>query len=171
MLIIILVLFNCAVVPYQVRARYEQPTHSSECLLEPSLTLRRTQNSQCPRNPCLLPIPLSWQACPCAYVHMYVRLYVCVCVCPQVGYSTPAPWVIDPLNRAIDALFAVDIGLNFRTCYVDASARLVRDGHQIALHYLRTWFAVDLIATIPFDLIVGPCSTLRQYSSTIAAVR
>jgi potassium voltage-gated channel Eag-related subfamily H protein 6 len=57
--------------------------------------------------------------------------------------------------RAIDSAFAIDILLNFRTAYIDATATLVRDGARIAAHYSRTWFPIDVVATFPFDAVVS----------------
>ncbi|KXZ48358.1 hypothetical protein GPECTOR_28g765 [Gonium pectorale] len=58
------------------------------------------------------------------------------------------------MARIVDACFWVDIALNFRTAFIDHSANMVRDGGKIASHYLRTWFFVDLTASVPFDVIV-----------------
>ena len=46
-----------------------------------------------------------------------------------------------------------DIVLNFRTTYVSQSGQVVYDAHSIFLHYCNTWFFVDLIAALPFDLL------------------
>ncbi|KAF5840372.1 hypothetical protein DUNSADRAFT_17070 [Dunaliella salina] len=72
----------------------------------------------------------------------------------QVGFSTPRPDVLVPLNYGIDILFAMDICFNYRTAYYDRTASLVRDGGRIFRHYSVTWFPVDLIATIPYEGLV-----------------
>lgn len=46
-----------------------------------------------------------------------------------------------------------DIVLNFRTTYVSQSGQVVYDAQSIYLHYCTTWFFVDLIAALPFDLL------------------
>lgn len=46
-----------------------------------------------------------------------------------------------------------DIILNFRTTYVSQSGQVVYDTRSICLHYCTTWFFVDLIAALPFDLL------------------
>lgn len=46
-----------------------------------------------------------------------------------------------------------DIILNFRTTYVSQSGQVVYDTRSIYLHYCTTWFFVDLIAALPFDLL------------------
>lgn len=45
----------------------------------------------------------------------------------QVGFSTPRPNILIPLNYAIDIIFAIDICFNYRTAYYDRTATLVRD--------------------------------------------
>lgn len=46
-----------------------------------------------------------------------------------------------------------DIILNFRTTYVSRKGKLVIKGKSIALNYLKSWFLVDLLAALPFDLL------------------
>uniref|UniRef100_A0A8C2Y6Z2 Voltage-gated delayed rectifier potassium channel KCNH4 n=1 Tax=Coturnix japonica TaxID=93934 RepID=A0A8C2Y6Z2_COTJA len=46
-----------------------------------------------------------------------------------------------------------DIILNFRTTYVSHSGQVVYEPHSICIHYVATWFFVDLIAALPFDLL------------------
>lgn len=53
---------------------------------------------------------------------------------------------------AITAFFCVDIVLNFNTGYID-KGRFTKDRCKIARHYLRGHFWLDLIGTIPLDVI------------------
>ncbi|XP_063107614.1 potassium voltage-gated channel subfamily H member 4 isoform X3 [Cavia porcellus] len=53
----------------------------------------------------------------------------------------------------VEMLFILDIILNFRTTYVSQSGQVVSAPRSIGLHYLATWFFVDLIAALPFDLL------------------
>ena len=46
-----------------------------------------------------------------------------------------------------------DIILNFRTTYVSQSGQVVYEARSICLHYATTWFFVDLVAALPFDLL------------------
>ncbi|MBF0590040.1 MAG: ion transporter, partial [Magnetococcales bacterium] len=49
--------------------------------------------------------------------------------------------------------FVVDIFLNFRHPYLE-NGELITDKKDTARHYLRGWFSLDLLATIPFDLLL-----------------
>ncbi|XP_053686466.1 potassium voltage-gated channel subfamily H member 8 [Sabethes cyaneus] len=51
----------------------------------------------------------------------------------------------------VEALFIVDILVNFRTTYVSRKGEVVSDSKSIAVNYLRGWFVVDLLAALPFD--------------------
>ncbi|XP_059470606.1 potassium voltage-gated channel subfamily H member 8 isoform X2 [Neocloeon triangulifer] len=53
----------------------------------------------------------------------------------------------------VESLFIGDIILNFRTTYVNKKGEVVSSPRSIALNYLKGWFAVDLLAAIPFDLL------------------
>ena len=55
----------------------------------------------------------------------------------------------------VDCMFIMDILINFRTTYVQSSSdEFVRNPRQISIHYLKSWFIIDLLAAIPFDWIM-----------------
>ncbi|OQV23764.1 Potassium/sodium hyperpolarization-activated cyclic nucleotide-gated channel 4 [Hypsibius exemplaris] len=64
------------------------------------------------------------------------------------------PWII--FNCFSDTIFIVDLVCNFRTGLINPenSADVVLDPKEIARRYVRSWFFVDLISSIPFDYVV-----------------
>ncbi|XP_043231625.1 potassium/sodium hyperpolarization-activated cyclic nucleotide-gated channel 3-like isoform X4 [Amphibalanus amphitrite] len=58
-------------------------------------------------------------------------------------------------NCLSDTIFLIDIIVNFRTgiMHQDNSEQVILDPILIARHYLRTWFFLDLISSIPLDYI------------------
>ena len=48
--------------------------------------------------------------------------------------------------------YFLDILLNFRTTFVNGKGEVVSGSREIALNYLRTWFFLDLVAALPFEL-------------------
>lgn len=50
-------------------------------------------------------------------------------------------------------LVVLDIILNFRTTYVSCKGEVVSSSKSIALNYVKSWFIVDLLAALPFDLL------------------
>lgn len=85
---------------------------------------------------------------------------------------------LDVVDFIVDIMFVVDIIINFRTTYVNANEEVSRtrmdgcwreglDGAQdsrlpqvvtqssrIAVHYLKGWFLIDMVAAVPFDLLI-----------------
>ncbi|XP_026672820.1 potassium voltage-gated channel subfamily H member 8 isoform X2 [Ceratina calcarata] len=53
----------------------------------------------------------------------------------------------------VEALFIIDIVLNFRTTYVNRKGEVVSNSKSIAVNYLKGWFIVDLVAALPFDFL------------------
>ena len=60
-------------------------------------------------------------------------------------------WVI--LELIIDAIFSVDIAVNFLSEVVLDDGTVETDRHKIALLYLKGWFTVDILACLPFTII------------------
>ncbi|XP_036298691.1 potassium/sodium hyperpolarization-activated cyclic nucleotide-gated channel 3 [Pipistrellus kuhlii] len=62
------------------------------------------------------------------------------------------PWIA--FNVLSDTFFLLDLGLNFRTgIVVEEGAEILLAPQAIRTRYLRTWFLVDLISSIPVDYI------------------
>lgn len=55
---------------------------------------------------------------------------------------------------AVDVMFIIDILINFRTTFVNSNDEVVSHPGKIAVHYFRGWFLIDLVAAIPFDLLL-----------------
>ncbi|XP_059402963.1 potassium/sodium hyperpolarization-activated cyclic nucleotide-gated channel 3 [Carassius carassius] len=65
--------------------------------------------------------------------------------------NTP-PWII--FNVVSDTLFLVDLVLNFRTGIVkEDSTEILLDPKAICQRYLKSWFLVDFVSSIPVDYI------------------
>ncbi|XP_072431830.1 voltage-gated delayed rectifier potassium channel KCNH8 [Chiloscyllium punctatum] len=54
---------------------------------------------------------------------------------------------------SVEILFIIDIILNFRTTYVSKSGQVIFEARSICIHYVTTWFIIDLVAALPFDLL------------------
>lgn len=60
----------------------------------------------------------------------------------------------DILDHVIDILFFIDIIVFFNTEYINENYEVVRNRKEIACHYLKGWFTIDVISIIPFDEIL-----------------
>uniref|UniRef100_A0A8C0AX26 Potassium voltage-gated channel subfamily H member 4 n=1 Tax=Buteo japonicus TaxID=224669 RepID=A0A8C0AX26_9AVES len=95
---------------------------------------------------------------------------------PGVGPSLaadpgPASLAVAGAVRAGPALPGADIILNFRTTYVSQSGQVVYDPRSICIHYVATWFFVDLIAALPFDLLYVFNTSLVHLLKTVRLLR
>uniref|UniRef100_A0A7N5KG89 Voltage-gated inwardly rectifying potassium channel KCNH2 n=1 Tax=Ailuropoda melanoleuca TaxID=9646 RepID=A0A7N5KG89_AILME len=70
---------------------------------------------------------------------------------PDCGYACQPLAVVDFI---VDIMFIVDILINFRTTYVNANEEVVSHPGRIAVHYFKGWFLIDMVAAIPFDLLI-----------------
>ncbi|XP_032379712.1 potassium/sodium hyperpolarization-activated cyclic nucleotide-gated channel 3 [Etheostoma spectabile] len=62
------------------------------------------------------------------------------------------PWIV--FNVVSDTFFLMDLVLNFRTGIVkEDNTEIILDPHQIKVKYLKSWFVVDFISSIPVDYI------------------
>ena len=65
----------------------------------------------------------------------------------------------------IDFLFMIDILMNFRTTYVKEGEVLITSPWKIAVHYFKTYFVVDFVAAIPWDLLASFNSGTEEVSA------
>ncbi|KAI8995967.1 hypothetical protein BC832DRAFT_595794 [Gaertneriomyces semiglobifer] len=72
------------------------------------------------------------------------------------------------INRLVDLIFFFDMFIQMRTPYRDAqTGRLVRDGKAIFLRYFKSWFFLDLVSVIPFEVVsLGQSETERSTGLT-----
>ncbi|XP_061666369.1 potassium voltage-gated channel subfamily H member 4-like [Syngnathoides biaculeatus] len=72
---------------------------------------------------------------------------------------------------AVEMLFIADIILNFRTTFVSQSGQVVYRSRSICIHYATTWFFVDLVAALPFDLLYAFNITVTSLVHLLKTVR
>ncbi|ODN06245.1 Potassium voltage-gated channel subfamily H member 7 [Orchesella cincta] len=89
---------------------------------------------------------------------------------PDFAESKQKTYSEDPLavvDFIVDVMFIVDILINFRTTYVNANDEVVSNPGRIAVHYFRGWFIIDLVAAIPFDLLLYLFGTNTDETTTL----
>ncbi|XP_059165067.1 potassium/sodium hyperpolarization-activated cyclic nucleotide-gated channel 4-like isoform X1 [Physella acuta] len=105
----------------------------------------------------------NWVIHPCSNFRFYWDLFMLVLLIANlivlpVAISffkddlTPQ-WIV--FNCISDTVFFLDIIINFRTGIIlnDYADEIILDPKRIAKHYLKTWFFLDLISSIPMDYI------------------
>lgn len=74
------------------------------------------------------------------------------------------------LNRFVDIGFVIDLLIQFRLSYFSSkTGKWVVDTKEIAYHYMRGWFVLDVLATTPWDLISFGIEKMLESSSPAGA--
>ena len=77
--------------------------------------------------------------------------------------SEPMGWLIADI--VVDIFFAADLILQFFISYYDSNQDLVTNRKLIAIHYIKSWFFLDLIALLPFNYMIESSESSKDYSS------
>ncbi|XP_023234113.1 potassium voltage-gated channel protein eag-like isoform X1 [Centruroides sculpturatus] len=56
------------------------------------------------------------------------------------------------LDSIVDVIFFIDIVLNFHTTFVGPGGEVVSDPKIIRMNYLKSWFIIDLLSCLPYDV-------------------
>jgi voltage-gated potassium channel Kch len=94
----------------------------------------------------------SWKIAWDLFVGVLI-VYSVIIVPWRLAFEEPASGAMVGLDSFVDCAFGVDIVLTFFTSYMHKGRRIT-DRRKIAKRYLRGWFFLDLISTVPFDTIV-----------------
>ncbi|POM59693.1 Voltage-gated Ion Channel (VIC) Superfamily [Phytophthora palmivora] len=70
-----------------------------------------------------------------------------------IAFGDSELWYWFAFNKTTDAIYLLDVILNFRTGYVK-DTEVIMDSRMVAQHYVKSWFIVDVIGSIPVEYIV-----------------
>lgn len=79
--------------------------------------------------------------------------YVAIALPLTLGFDNLI--VLTRIDVVVDWLFFFDLLLNFRTTFVNEQRLEVWDWRLIAKHYLKTWFLLDLVSSVPLEPITA----------------
>jgi Ca2+-binding EF-hand superfamily protein len=68
---------------------------------------------------------------------------------------------LETIEFTMDCFFMADVLLNFRTSYIAFDGSHVKDGRDICWNYLRSWFLIDFISSVPFDKLGNAIPNLQ----------
>ncbi|HUT79050.1 MAG TPA: cyclic nucleotide-binding domain-containing protein [Polyangia bacterium] len=57
------------------------------------------------------------------------------------------------IDLVVSLLFLVDVAIKFNTA-VAAGGRLITDRKAVAAHYFKSWFAIDFVSSLPFEILI-----------------
>ncbi|XP_047429096.1 potassium voltage-gated channel subfamily H member 5-like [Mugil cephalus] len=88
------------------------------------------------------------------WVILILTFYTAIMVPYNVSFKTKQnnlTWLV--LDSVVDVIFLVDIVLNFHTTFVGPAGEVISDAKLIRMNYLKTWFVIDLLSCLPYDVI------------------
>ncbi|XP_051508168.1 potassium voltage-gated channel subfamily H member 5-like [Myxocyprinus asiaticus] len=88
------------------------------------------------------------------WVILILTFYTAIMVPYNVSFKTKqnnVTWLV--LDSVVDVIFLVDIVLNFHTTFVGPGGEVISDPKLIRMNYLKTWFIIDLLSCLPYDII------------------
>ncbi|XP_017563266.1 potassium voltage-gated channel subfamily H member 1a isoform X2 [Pygocentrus nattereri] len=88
------------------------------------------------------------------WVILILTFYTAIMVPYNVSFKTKqnnVTWLV--VDSIVDVIFLVDIVLNFHTTFVGPAGEVISDPKLIRMNYLKTWFVIDLLSCLPYDVI------------------
>ncbi|MCJ8743685.1 hypothetical protein PDJAM_G00096980 [Pangasius djambal] len=88
------------------------------------------------------------------WVILILTFYTAIMVPYNVSFKTKQnnlAWLV--VDSVVDVIFLVDIVLNFHTTFVGPGGEVISDPKLIRMNYLKTWFVIDLLSCLPYDII------------------
>ncbi|KAM7367938.1 hypothetical protein PAMP_014203 [Pampus punctatissimus] len=88
------------------------------------------------------------------WVILILTFYTAIMVPYNVSFKTKQNnlvWLV--LDSIVDVIFLIDIVLNFHTTFVGPAGEVISDAKLIRMNYMKTWFVIDLLSCLPYDII------------------
>ncbi|XP_078145993.1 voltage-gated delayed rectifier potassium channel KCNH5-like isoform X1 [Centroberyx gerrardi] len=88
------------------------------------------------------------------WVILILTFYTAIMVPYNVSFKTKQnnlAWLV--LDSVVDVIFLIDIVLNFHTTFVGPAGEVISDAKLIRMNYMKTWFVIDLLSCLPYDII------------------
>ena len=83
-----------------------------------------------------------------------ILVFTCIMTPVNMAFDEQLGVEWDWILGIIDGLFLIDCIVTFNTAFDDEDFRIIEDYKTIAINYIKTWFFIDILAIIPFDVIM-----------------
>lgn len=112
------------------------------------------------------------------WVILCLTFYTAIMVPYNVAFKNKTSEDVSLLvvDSIVDVIFFIDIVLNFHTTFVGPGGEVVSDPRVIRMNYLKSWFVIDLLSCLPYDVFnafdhdedVSNCSTSGDYDDNVS---
>ena len=150
----------------QLKQKFEQrrnsrrirKAHPGAPHLKGGVRFRRTSNMQRFMVRCTGKVRICWDVwmlLPLAYLVITVPL--------RLGFEIEDDDIWFFLERLVDAFFVLDVLVNLRTTFFNDDGVEIVGSVRCAMHYVTGWMFVDVVSSIPWDLIMGWCARMGAH--------
>ncbi|XP_038073387.1 potassium voltage-gated channel protein eag-like isoform X2 [Patiria miniata] len=89
------------------------------------------------------------------WIILLLTFYTAVAVPFNVAFDTQTAkdYISMVVDGIVDIVFFIDVILNFHTTFVGPGGEVVSDPKVIRMNYLKSWFIIDLLSCLPYDVI------------------
>lgn len=91
----------------------------------------------------------------CAWDLLMTALLCYVALALPLTISLEHVTLLETIDLVVDWIFFLDLLLNFRTTFVDYHKEEIWDPCLIARYYLKTWFLLDFVSSVPFGQLTS----------------
>ncbi|NXC39865.1 KCNH1 protein, partial [Penelope pileata] len=102
------------------------------------------------------------------WIILILTFYTAILVPYNVSFKTKqnnVAWLV--VDSIVDVIFLVDIVLNFHTTFVGPAGEVISDPKLIRMNYLKTWFVIDLLSCLPYD-VINAFENVDEVNATLA---
>ena len=88
------------------------------------------------------------------WIILHLTFYTAIMVPYNVAFKNKTSEDVSLLvvDSIVDVVFFIDIVLNFHTTFVGPGGEVVSDPKIIRTNYLKSWFIIDLLSCLPYDV-------------------
>lgn len=88
------------------------------------------------------------------WIILILTFYTAIMVPYNVAFKNKTSEDVSLLvvDSIVDVIFFIDIVLNFHTTFVGPGGEVVSDPKVIRMNYLKSWFIIDLLSCLPYDV-------------------
>ena len=104
-----------------------------------------------------------WQRLLWDFIVFLLLVYVGLVTPYRLGFDRPATGAAWRFDVAVDFAFCFDVLLTFRTSYVVGATGVEEMApRRIVSHYLRGWFLIDAVSSVPVELLFASGGEARS---------
>ena len=93
---------------------------------------------------------------------MFVLIFACLVIPCRLAFVEQESQTWINLTYIVDIMFLIDIFQIFNSAFYDEDFNMVTDRKTIAKSYIGSWFFIDVVAIVPFDIFLSNANNINE---------